>query len=105
MFNELVSISYEYRKKKIEIKKIERDIVGIDDELDIEYKKIEIEKNNFELRQMEKVARDRIREIKEWSRIKEREALKMGKEELENVDNHQLISYTLRWINQIIANK
>lgn len=39
------------------------------------------------------------------SEIKAREATKMSESELENVDNHQLLSYTSRWINQAIANK
>ena len=52
---------------------------------------------------MEKVAQDRIREIEQWSEIKEREAKQMTEEQLEDVDNHQLVSYTQRWIRQAIA--
>ena len=40
-----------------------------------------------------------------WSEIKAREAMKMTKEELDDVDNHQLLSYTTRFINQALANK
>lgn len=40
-----------------------------------------------------------------WSEIKEREAKMMTKEELADVDNHQLLSYTGRYINEYLANK
>jgi hypothetical protein len=40
-----------------------------------------------------------------WSEIKQREAEKMTQIELDDVDNHQLLSYTGRFINQMLANK
>lgn len=103
MFVELANLSYEYRKKLVEIKKLERALLTEKDELEVELKKIEIEQEHFNLIQMEKTAQDRIREIEQWSEIKEREAKKMTKKELEDVDNHQLVSYTQRWIRQAIA--
>ena len=102
MFNELVMLSYEYRKKLVEIKKLQRDIFLETDELEKELKQIELEKEMFIAKNQERTAKDRIRELKAWSEIKEREAEQMGKEDLEEVDNHQLISYTKRWINQSI---
>ena len=103
MFTELANLSYEYRKKIIEIKKIKRDIENEKDELEKELKEVELEQENFNLIQMEKVAQDRIREIEQWSEIKEREAKNMTEEQLADVDNHQLVSYTQRWIRQAIA--
>jgi len=103
MFTELANLSYEYRKKLIEIKILKRDIENETDELQKELKDIELEKENFALIQMEKVAQDRIREIEQWSEIKEREAKNMTEEQLVDVDNHQLVSYTQRWIRQAIA--
>ena len=103
MFTELANLSYEYRKKIIEIKKIKRDIENEKDELEKELKEVELEQENFNLIQMEKVAKDRIREIEQWSEIKEREAKNMTEEQLADVDNHQLVSYTQRWIRQAIA--
>ena len=100
MFTELVELSYEYRKKIIETEKLVRKIKEEKDEFEAELIQIDIERNQFHLRQMEKVAKDRIREIIAWSEIKEREALKMSDKDLENVDNHQLISYTKRWLKQ-----
>jgi hypothetical protein len=102
MFTELVMLSYEYRKNLIEIKKLVRDMDSEKDELEKELLQIEMEKKTFMSKQQEKVAKDRIREIKLWSDIKEREASNMTREELSDVDNHQLISYTKRWIKQWI---
>jgi len=103
MFTELANLSYEYRKKLVEIKILKRDIENETDELEKELKEIELEKEGFALIQMEKIAQDRIREIEQWSEIKEREAKQMTAEQLEDVDNHQLVSYTQRWIRQAIA--
>lgn len=100
MFNELVMLSYEYRKNLIKIKMIERQLTQEKDELKRELLQIEIEKKMFIAKQQEKVAKDRIREVKAWSEIKVREAEQMAAEDLDDVDNHQLISYTRRWIRQ-----
>jgi len=102
MFGELVMSSYEYRKKLVEIKKIQRDIPLEKYELEKELKQIELEKEMFLLKNQERTAKDRIRELKAWSEIKERESKLMDKGELGEVDNHQLVSYTKRWINQSI---
>jgi len=102
MFTELVMLSYEYRKNQIEIKILVRDISKEKDELERELLQIELEKKTFIGKQQERVAKARIREIKDWSDIKEREAQQMSEEDLMEVDNSQLIGYTKRWINQSI---
>ncbi len=103
MFQELVMLSYEYRKNLVEIKKLERKISKEKDKLEKELLQIELEKNIFIARNQERIAKARIIELKEWSEIKTREADFMTESELANVDNHQLISYVKRWINQNIA--
>ena len=102
MFGELVMLSYEYRKNIVEIKKLQRDIEKEDDDLEKELLQIEIEKKMFISKGQEKTAKDRIREIKAWSEINEREAGMMSEEYLANVDNGQLIGYTKRWLKQSI---
>lgn len=102
MFENLVFLSYDYRKNLIKIKIIQKDIDKEEDELQKELKQIELEKKMFILKTQEKTAKERIREIKAWSEIKEREAKSMSKESLKDVDNHQLITYTKRWIKQNI---
>jgi trans-2-enoyl-CoA reductase len=102
MFNELVMLSFEYRKKQVEVKILERKFGKEQDDLERELLKIEIEKEKYILSNQERVAKARIREIKDWSEIKERELAQMNGAEIKDVDYHQLISYTKRWIKQSI---
>lgn len=89
MFDELVNLSYEYRKKSVEIRKTQRNLASEPDELEKELQQIEIEQNQWQVRNMERIAHDRIREIFEWSAIK-KELLPHLKYGDENVDAHQL---------------
>ena len=102
MFEELVLLSFEYRKKQVEVKILERKFNNEEDELEKELLKIEIEKEKYVLSAQERVAKARIREINDWSEIKTRELKLMNGLDVDNVDNHQLISYTKRWIQQSI---
>jgi len=102
MFQELVMLSYEYRKNLIKIKMLDKRIENEKDELEKELLQIEKERKMFIARNQERTAKARIIELKEWSDIKAREAREMSKEELGDVDNHQLISYCRRWILQSI---
>ncbi len=102
MFQELVMLSYEYRKNLVEIKKLKRDIEKEKDKLEKELLQIESEKKTFISCNMERTAKDRIREIKEWHQIKQKLLPEM-KYSLKDCDEHQLISYTKRWINQFMV--
>lgn len=101
-YTELVRLSYDYRKNLVKLQIKERDIVQELDKLQEEILKIELEELQFTILQQEKVAKARIRELKDWSNIKEREAESMTEEDLADVNNPQLIGYTKRWINQSI---
>jgi len=89
MYGELVSLSYEYRKKQIQVKKLQRSLSNEEDDLEKEITVIEIEQAEWTLRNMEKIARDRLREILEWSKIKAiiLPDMKYG---VEDVNDHQL---------------
>jgi len=102
MFGELASASYEYRIEVVKAKMLARKHNKEKDQLKRELLKIKFEQKCYLLKNMQRVAKDRLRELKEWSEIKKREAAFMDKGDLDNVDNHQLISYTRRWINQTI---
>jgi hypothetical protein len=102
MLSGVTALSFEYRMEKVRLKKIIRKMLKTEDKLDKELLQIKKEKKEYILKEMERSAAHKVREILEWSDIKNREASVMSKEELENVDNHQLISYTRRWINQAI---
>ncbi|RPI56437.1 MAG: hypothetical protein EHM49_00145 [Deltaproteobacteria bacterium] len=103
MFSELMMLSFEYRKNLIEMKMIKRDVESLGDALQKELLQVEWDKRNFIRAQQERVAKARVRELKNWSEIKEREASRMSQEDLEDVDNSQLLGYTRRWINQAIV--
>ena len=103
MFEELCLLSFEYRKKVVDVKILERKFENEEDDLERELIKIEIEKENYVLSAQERVAKARIREINDWSEIKSRELKLMNGEDVADVDNHQLISYTKRWIQQSIV--
>lgn len=100
MFHELVMLSYEYRKNLVEIKKLKRQLLQEKDELERELLEIEIEKKTFISYNQERIAKDRIRELQEWSDIKSKLKTTYS---LEDCDEHQLISYTKRWIQQSIV--
>ena len=102
MLQELVMLSYEYRKNLVETKILDRKIAAEEDDLEKELLEIEREKKIFIARNQERIAKARIEELKNWSDIKNREAQRMSEKELAEVDNHQLITYTKRWINQSI---
>jgi hypothetical protein len=98
-FHELVMLSYEYRKNIVEIKKLERKLQTEEDDLERELLIIEIEKQKFIACNQERVAKDRIREIQAWHEIKAelKPHLKHG---TKDVNEHQLVSYNMRFHNQ-----
>jgi len=102
MFQGLTTLSFDYRMGKVKAKILKERIENEKHILKKELLQIKLEQKVFALKNMEQSAKARIREIKNWSEIKSREADKMTQIELDSVDNHQLISYTRRWINQII---
>ncbi len=104
MYHELVMLSYEYRKNLVEIKKLERDLAKEKDDLEKELLKIEIDKKRFISLNQARTAKDRIREIKEWHEIKAN-LLPDMKHGLTDVNEHQLVSYTKRFIGQYMAMK
>lgn len=102
MFQELVMLSYEYRKNQVEIKILQKKVDFESDELEKELLQIEIEKKQFIGINQERTAKDRIREIREWHEIKESLKPSMSAS-LTDANEHQLISYTTQWINQLMG--
>lgn len=100
-FQELVMLSYEYRKNLVEIRKLEKQMAVETDPDNKELLEIDIERKKFISRTHERFAQDRIREIKEWHEIKEGliPNLEHG---MVDCGEHQLISYTRRWIKQYL---
>ncbi len=94
--SELVTLSYEYRKTQIELRRLFRRLEHEDDDIERDAIALEIERQQWIAQQQERTARHRVREIVAWSRIKaELEPhLKYG---VDDVNAHQLEAMHLRW--------
>ena len=91
-FENLMGLSFDYRKNDIEIKKIQRDIKKEKDPLEKELKQVELEQKMYGKANMELVAKGRMREISTWSKLKKE--FNDGKFDDHNVNTHQAESYT-----------
>tara|TARA_R100000995_G_scaffold32318_1_gene14548 strand:+ start:4370 stop:5059 length:690 start_codon:yes stop_codon:yes gene_type:complete len=94
----LMTMSFDYRKEDIEIKKLEKKLTEEKDELEKELIQVEIDEKNFNKASMELTAKDRMREIKLWSQIKKE--VDDGSFDKEDVNLHQLESYHKIMINR-----
>lgn len=100
-FENLIQLSFNYRKNLVEIKKLERKITDETDDLEIELLQIELEEKRYAQANMELVAKDRVREIEHWSRIKSE--LDNGSFDTKNVNTHQMESMRLALKNRADA--
>ncbi len=98
-FHELVMLSYKHRKNLVKIKKLERKLAKEEDDLEKEMIQIDIERRKYISINQQRVAKDRIREVHSWHEIKANLIPDMASS-LDDVDEHQLISYVNRWIIQ-----
>ena len=93
-FENLMHLSFEYRKNDVEIKKLQREIKKEKDPLEKELKQIELEEKLYGRAGMELTAKARMREISSWSKLKKE--FNDGKFDDRNVDTHQAESYMHR---------
>ena len=97
-FENLMALSFDYRKNEVEIKKLKRKIQEEQDDLERELHEIELEQKLYGRAGMELTAKDRMREIETWSRLKKE--YNDGSFDTKNVNTHQSESY-----KQILENK
>lgn len=95
MLEQLALLSFEYRRNELKIKRCQKRIATAEDELDAEEAQVDLDEGLFNRASMRTVAEDRAREISMWSALKA-EACD-GSFDTENVDSHQLVSYTARF--------
>ena len=69
-FENLMRLSFDYRKNDVEIKKLQREIKKEKDLLEKELKQIELEEKLYGRAGMELTAKARMREISTWSKLK-----------------------------------
>ncbi len=98
-FEELVRLSFEHRRNEIKLRQNYESLVEETDSTKKALILVDIDEKEFNRKVMEKIAKDRIREIWNWHEIKERLKKEML-HSLTDCDEHQLVSYALRWIYQ-----
>ena len=92
-FENLMRLSFDYRKNDVEIEKLQRDIKIIEMKINLEkeLKQIELEEKLYGRAGMELVAKARMREISTWSKLKKE--FHDGKFDDKDVNTHQAESY------------
>jgi len=99
-FENLATLSFEYQRNILQVKRILKKLETTEDELDREELEIDLKEAEFKKKNMEIAAKDRMRELKLWSKIKDE--LNDGSFDDKDVNNHQLISYGQRFINEAL---
>lgn len=96
-YEQLVQLSFEYRRNDIELKKLAQKLEQETDTLEQELLKIDIEEAEWKKLNMSQVAKDRAREIRLWSQLMDECVEADPNFDKENVNTHQLKSYALRF--------
>jgi len=94
----LHTLSFEYRRNLVKLKKKQKKLETETDEFKKEYLQIDIDECIWAKAQQESVAKDRVREIEHWSRLKKE--LDDGSFNTTEVNVHQAKSYEKNLINR-----
>jgi hypothetical protein len=95
---QMMKLSFEYRRNEAKIKKIKKLLDKETDEYKKEVYEIDLDDRNYTKANMQLVARDRMREIKLWSKLKAE--VNDGTFDTQNVNTHQLEAYHQIMINR-----
>jgi len=88
-FEQMVFLSFDYRRNDVEIKKLQKKIAEEKDELEKESLQIDLEQKTFDKASMELTAKDRMRELRLWSKLKDELIKEDPNFDKNNVDTHQ----------------
>jgi hypothetical protein len=94
----LMSLSFDYRRTEVKLKRLQQKLAEETDELKKELIQIDIDEKTYAKANMELTAKDRMREIRLWSKLKKE--VDDGTFDKENVNTHQLESYHKIMINR-----
>ena len=94
----LMTLSFDYRRAEVKQKRLEQKLEKEEDPLKKELLRIDIDEKTYQKASMQLVARDRMREIKTWSKFKKK--FDDGSFDTKNVNTHQLNSYHLTMKNK-----
>lgn len=100
-YENLVTLSFDYRRNKVEQRKLVKQIATESDPDEKELLQIDLEEKQFGQLNMEQVAKDRAREIRLWSRIMAESVQADPTFDITDPDIHQLVSYGLRFQQQM----
>tara|TARA_R110000803_G_scaffold206824_1_gene274340 strand:- start:1087 stop:1815 length:729 start_codon:yes stop_codon:yes gene_type:complete len=101
-FDAMMGLSFDLRRSEIKRMKLERKLqkaVDANDDLKQMEIQIDLEELMYGKANMEQVAKDRVREIATWSKIKAE--LNDGSFDSQNVNSHQATSYRLALQNRV----
>jgi len=88
-FEQMVFLSFDYRRNEVEIKKLQKKIAEEKDELEKESLQIDLEHKTFDKASMELTAKDRMRELRLWSKLKDELIKEDPNFDKQNVNTHQ----------------
>ena len=94
----LMSLSFDYRRTEVKIKRLQEKLDKEENPLKRELLQIDIDEKVYGKASMQLVARDRMREIKLWSKFKKQ--FDDGSFDTKDVNTHQLNSYHLTMKNK-----
>jgi len=94
----LMTLSFDYRRTEVKIKRLQEKLEKEEDPIRRELLQIDIDEKTFNKASSQLVARDRMREIKLWSKFKKK--FDDGSFDTKNVNTHQLNSYHLTMKNK-----
>lgn len=87
----LMMLSFDYRRNEVKIKRLQQKLNEEKDELKKELLQIDLDEKTYSKANMELTAKDRMREIRLWSKLKKEQD--DGSFNKEDVNIHQLDSY------------
>jgi len=91
----LMTLSFDYRRSEAKIKWLEKKIESEQDEYKLTKYEIDLDEAKFGKASMEKIAKHRMREIKMWSKLKKE--FNDGSFNDKDVNAHQLESYGIQY--------
>ena len=94
----LMNLSFDYRRAEVKQKRLEQKLEKEEDPIKRELLQIDIDEKVYGKASMQLVARDRMREIKLWSKFKKN--FDDGSFDTKDVNTHQLNSYHLTMKNK-----
>ena len=94
----LMNLSFDYRRADVKLKRLQQKMEKEEDPLKKELLQIDIDEKIYNKASMQLVARDRMTEIKLWSKFKKK--FEDGSFDTKDVNTHQLHSYHLTMKNK-----